>query len=179
MATTVRPTDSILDLDLPQRAHNALWRNNVREVGELVNLSDVEFLRMRGVGPGTLAEVHQILAAHGLSMRTEPLPPADPAAAAEAEWIGRQLDALLRDARTQTIGQVFKNALSDTKDPERGVMARRFAWPFYRWAQKGMLPEDWPHDKAGGRGWWANPMPGSMELHMEGLNRLAHEELDA
>lgn len=101
MATTMRPTDSIFTLNLPNRASSVLWRNNVREVGELVNLSDVEFLRMRGVGATTLEEVHRILAEHGLSMRSEPLPPPDPAAAAEAEWIGRQLDALLEDDRSQ------------------------------------------------------------------------------
>lgn len=171
MATTMRPTDSILDLDLPPRAHNALWRNNVREVGELVNLSDDEFLRMRGVGPGTLEEVHRILAAHGLSMRTEPLPPADPAAAAEAEWIGRQLEALIADDRVHA-----HNKLGTRYEGEgHKLLNRRRAWAFYRW---GLNPEtDWPTDKNGGFGYMAVPLPGAMELHLEGLNRLAHEEL--
>lgn len=174
MATTVRASDSIDVLDLPMRAHSALWRNNVREVGELVNLADPEFLRMRGVGSGTLEEVHRILAAHGLSMRAEPLPPPDPAAAAEAEWIGQQLDALAEDERVvdDDKGRLFAK---DTGISH--VERRRLAWAFYRWGLGGMQPEDWPRDKEGGRRWMAHAMPGSLELHLAGLNQVAHQEL--
>ena len=171
MATTVRASDSIGALDLPIRAHNALWRNNVREVGELVNLSDVEFLRMRGVGATTLEEVHRILAAHGLSMRAEPLPPADPAAAAEAQWIGRQIGALAEDSHVYAQNGLGTRWTGDGA----AILNRRRAWAWYRW---GTTPDgDWPRDKPGGFGFMAAPLPGSVELHLEGLNRLAHQEL--
>jgi DNA-directed RNA polymerase alpha subunit len=43
MAPTVRASDELLALDLAPRAYNALRRNNVREVGELVSLSASSF----------------------------------------------------------------------------------------------------------------------------------------
>jgi hypothetical protein len=172
MATTVRPSDEILVLDLPQRAYNALWRNNVREVGELANLTEAEFLLMRGVGQTSLEQTKGALARHGLAMRLTPLPPPDPAEVAEAEWIGRQLEALIEDNRVHA-----RNRLGTRFDGEGAdLINRRRAWAWYRW---GIATDDeWPRDQDGGFGYMATPLPGGLELHLEGLNRLAREELD-
>jgi hypothetical protein len=171
MATTVRPSDSIDVLDLPSRIYHALKRNDITTIGALCSLSEVEFLRMRNVGPGSLEELKANLAAHRLSPPTEPPPPPDPALAGEAAWVGRQIDALVEDDR------VYQHNRLGTKYEGEGseLVNRRRAWAFYRW---GTAPEaDWPRDKAGGFGYMAVPMPGSLELHLEGLNRLAREEL--
>lgn len=172
MAATIRATDSIYELDLPIRASNALMRNDVREVGELVNLTEADFLRMRGVGVTALEKVKSRLAAHGLSMAAEPPPPPDPTVAAEAEWIGRQIDALVEDNRIHA-----RNRAGGRYDGEgHELLNRRRAWAWYR--SFAAADEDWPRDNAGGFGYLAVPLPGSMELHLEGLNRLAHAELD-
>lgn len=173
MATTVRASDGIEVLDLPMRAYNALKRNGISAVGDLCQLSEEEFLRMRNAGQKGLEEVKAKLAAHGLSMPVAPPPPPDPALAAEAEWIGRQLDALVQDVH------VYQRSRLGLRWEGEGaeLINRRRAWAWYRW---GIAPEGkWPRDEAGGFGFMANPMPGSLELHLEGLNRLAREELGA
>lgn len=103
--------------------------------------------------------------------RTGPSP--DPTVAAEAAWIGRQLAALIEDDRVHQ-----RNGLgSRWKGEGEELINRRRAWAWYRW---GITPDgEWPRDKAGGFGFMAAPLPGALELHLEGLNRLAHEELDA
>lgn len=170
MATTVRPSDDIDVLELPMRTYNACRRNNVRTVGDLMALSDVEFLRFRNIGRGSLEDLRQRLARHGLEMH---LPTTPGPETAEAEWIGHQLEALVEDDRVHA-----QNKLGTRWEGEgAALLNRRRAWAWYRW---GIHPDaDWPRNKDGGFGFMATPLPGSLELHLEGLNRLAHEELGA
>jgi hypothetical protein len=172
MASRVDLTDPVEELDLPIRAYHALVRNGVRTVDSLCELTEDEFLRMRNVGEGSLRDVKAILARHGLALRSTPIPPPDPAEVSEAEWIGHQIRALAEDdhvwART-ALGTRWKGEGAELHN-------RRRAWAWYRW---GIDPDaEWPRDKAGGFGYMATPLPGSYELHLAGLNRLAHEELD-
>jgi hypothetical protein len=172
MATTVRASDDIDVLDLSFRAYNALRRNNVRTVGDLLSLSDVEILRFRNIGESSLRDLRARLAAHGLSMQVAPSPPPDPALVAEAAWIGRQLDALSEDDRAHPT-----NYLGTRATDVSSVQRRRFAWRMFRWATGH--EEKWPNMKEKGAAFDVYPLPGSVELHLDGLNRLAHEELDA
>lgn len=149
------------------RAYNALRRNDVDTVGDLLRLSDRDLLRIRNLGQKALTEIRQRLTASGL----EPTPPPERADwTAEAEWIGHQLDVIATDLRA-----VPKSAYIADKRPT--FEKRRYAWGMYQWAVKGCEPTDYPRDKAGGPGWYAHAMPGSLEVHLEGLNRLAYEEL--
>lgn len=165
MATTIRPASSIDELDLPMRVYNALRRNNVRTVGDLLELTPDEFLRMRNVGEGSPRDLHATLAAYGFEMAAE-RPAPDPAAMAGAEWLGQQLTALLPDHR------VPPSVLRDVPATEN----RRAAWEFYKWA---MGRREWPNWSNTGSQFALRPVPGSVELHLADLNRLAHEELGA
>jgi len=55
----------IEDLDLPMRAYNSLKRNNITKVGQVMALSDDEFLRMRNFGKKSLDELKERLALRG------------------------------------------------------------------------------------------------------------------
>jgi DNA-directed RNA polymerase subunit alpha len=55
----------IEDLDLPMRAYNSLKRNNITKVGQVLALSDEEFLRMRNFGRKSLDELKERLALRG------------------------------------------------------------------------------------------------------------------
>jgi DNA-directed RNA polymerase subunit alpha len=55
----------IEDLDLPMRAYNSLKRNNITKVGQVLALSDDEFLRMRNFGKKSLDELKERLALRG------------------------------------------------------------------------------------------------------------------
>jgi DNA-directed RNA polymerase subunit alpha len=64
------PTANLLDapieeLDLPMRAYNSLKRNNITKVGQILALSDDEFLRMRNFGQKSLDELKERLALRG------------------------------------------------------------------------------------------------------------------
>ncbi len=169
MATTVRPSDSIDVLDLPMRSYNALARNNVRTVEGLTELDEAHFLRFRNVGAATLEELKRHLATFGLAMRIAPPPPPDPSEVERAAWVGRQIGALVKDDRVYARNWLGTRCVGDE------IYQRRRAWAWYRW---GTTPDaHWPRDKAGGFGFMAAPLPGSLELHLEGLNRLAHQEL--
>jgi hypothetical protein len=148
-----------------------LWRNEIRTVAQAVALSDEDFLRMRQVGAKSLDEFRACLSAHGLE-RERPLPLATPAEGPErARWIGHQLDVLATNDRAFP-----KNALGTRYTGEMStVQKRRYAWGMYRWAASG--EERMPDLHKSGDGFNAYPLPGSVELHLEGLNRLAHEEL--
>ncbi|HEX2221824.1 MAG TPA: DNA-directed RNA polymerase subunit alpha [Candidatus Limnocylindria bacterium] len=66
----VVPTANLLDapieeLDLPMRAYNSLKRNNITKVGQILALSDDEFLRMRNFGQKSLDELKERLALRG------------------------------------------------------------------------------------------------------------------
>ena len=55
----------IEELDLPMRAYNSLKRNNITKIGQVLALSDDEFLRMRNFGRKSLDELKQRLALRG------------------------------------------------------------------------------------------------------------------
>jgi DNA-directed RNA polymerase subunit alpha len=66
----------IEDLDLPMRAYNSLKRNNIVKVGQLLQLTDDDLLRMRNFGKKSLDEMKERLQMRGF------LPPDDGAEAA-------------------------------------------------------------------------------------------------
>jgi DNA-directed RNA polymerase alpha subunit len=55
----------IEELDLPMRAYNSLKRNNIVKVGQLLQLSDDELLRMRNFGKKSLDEMKERLRMRG------------------------------------------------------------------------------------------------------------------
>ncbi|MGI8659330.1 MAG: DNA-directed RNA polymerase subunit alpha [Candidatus Limnocylindria bacterium] len=64
------PSASLLDapieeLDLPMRAYNSLKRNSITKIGQVLSLSDDEFLRMRNFGQKSLDELKERLALRG------------------------------------------------------------------------------------------------------------------
>jgi DNA-directed RNA polymerase subunit alpha len=61
----------IEDLDLPMRAYNSLKRNNIVKVGQLLQLTDEDLLRMRNFGKKSLDEMKERLQMRGF------LPPDD------------------------------------------------------------------------------------------------------
>jgi DNA-directed RNA polymerase subunit alpha len=86
----------IEELDLPMRAYNSLKRNSITKIGQILSLSDDEFLRMRNFGQKSLDELKERLALRGFispestSMSTDEsdLPPSaelDEAVAAELD----------------------------------------------------------------------------------------------
>ena len=69
----------IEELDLPMRAYNSLKRNNIVKVGQLLQLSDDDLLRMRNFGRKSLDEMKERLRMRGFvipdtrAARDEPL----------------------------------------------------------------------------------------------------------
>ena len=68
--TPSSPSANLLDapieeLDLPMRAYNSLKRNSITKVGQVLSLSDDEFLRMRNFGQKSLDELKERLALRG------------------------------------------------------------------------------------------------------------------
>ncbi|HEX2844048.1 MAG TPA: DNA-directed RNA polymerase subunit alpha, partial [Candidatus Limnocylindria bacterium] len=68
--SAVAPSANLLDapieeLDLPMRAYNSLKRNSITKVGQILSLSDEEFLRMRNFGQKSLDELKERLALRG------------------------------------------------------------------------------------------------------------------
>jgi DNA-directed RNA polymerase subunit alpha len=59
----------IEELDLSVRSYNCLKRAGINSVGELVNKTDEEMMKVRNLGKKSLEEVKQKLAALGLSLR--------------------------------------------------------------------------------------------------------------
>ena len=55
----------IEELDLPMRAYNSLKRNNIVKVGQLLQLSDEDLLRMRNFGKKSLDEMKERLRMRG------------------------------------------------------------------------------------------------------------------
>ena len=55
----------IEDLDLPMRAYNSLKRNNIVKVGQLLQLTDEDLLRMRNFGKKSLDEMKERLRMRG------------------------------------------------------------------------------------------------------------------
>jgi len=89
----------IEELDLPMRAYNSLKRNNIVKVGQLLQLSDDDLLRMRNFGKKSLDEMKERLRMRGFivadseggpegELEDEPLEddePADESLAADRE----------------------------------------------------------------------------------------------
>jgi DNA-directed RNA polymerase subunit alpha len=61
----------IEDLDLPMRAYNSLKRNNIVKVGQLLQLSDDDLLRMRNFGKKSLDEMKERLRMRGFLVSDE------------------------------------------------------------------------------------------------------------
>jgi len=73
----------IEELDLPMRAYNSLKRNNIVKVGQLLQLSDDDLLRMRNFGKKSLDEMKERLRMRGFILpETE-----DPSLADELEEV--------------------------------------------------------------------------------------------
>jgi DNA-directed RNA polymerase subunit alpha len=69
-ASPAAPSSNLLDapieeLDLPMRAYNSLKRNSITKIGQILSLSDEEFLRMRNFGQKSLDELKERLALRG------------------------------------------------------------------------------------------------------------------
>jgi DNA-directed RNA polymerase subunit alpha len=69
-AAPAAPSANLLDapieeLDLPMRAYNSLKRNSITKIGQVLSLSDDEFLRMRNFGQKSLDELKERLALRG------------------------------------------------------------------------------------------------------------------
>jgi len=63
----------IEELDLPMRAYNSLKRNNIVKVGQLLQLTDDDLLRMRNFGKKSLDEMKERLRMRGfLVPETDP-----------------------------------------------------------------------------------------------------------
>ena len=195
VAHTLDPSDTIDKLLWPpdgvhvadpqnpgkSRVYNALRRNSIVTIRQLLSLSPNEFLRMRNVGESTLRYLVADLAKYGWALSAERphdfrIPAQGPADTSPSEgleqaaWIGEQLQKLTQDDRV-----AVRTRLGVRYEYASQVENRRRAWAWYRW---GITPDgDWPRDKAGGFGYMAVPLPGSVELHLAGLNALAHEEL--
>ena len=100
-ASPSAPSANLLDapieeLDLPMRAYNSLKRNSITKIGQVLSLSDDEFLRMRNFGQKSLDELKERLTLRGfiapeatsMSSDESDLPASaeiDEAAVAEAE----------------------------------------------------------------------------------------------
>lgn len=165
MDTAITADTEVWRVALPSRFINACMKHNIEYVYQLVRYSEEELLRWRNVGPGSVRTVVSVLAENGLALATEAGRSASPPEYAEAAWIGEQLEALATDKRTQ--GSLGNDST---------VMRRRKAWKHYRWATGG-IEDNQPDTFARGGTYEAYALPGSLELHLEGLNRLAREEL--
>lgn len=189
--TTVTAESHVVDLDVPMRLLTAFGRNGIHTVGDVLRHSEVEILRMRGVGAGSVAALKACLTLHGLALPEYDEETASdnrrrhsaaqerrgtarsiPAGLEGAQWIGRQLAALTEDDRA-----VPKNALGGRYANATPIEQRRYAWGMYRWAVE-RTDDQMPDLSKSGDGFNAYPLPGSIELHLEGLNRLAREQLD-
>jgi DNA-directed RNA polymerase subunit alpha len=86
----------IEELDLPMRAYNSLKRNNITKVGQVLALSDDEFLRMRNFGKKSLDELKERLALRGFISPESAVSDADesdlPASAELDEAVAAELD---------------------------------------------------------------------------------------
>ena len=77
----------IEDLDLPMRAYNSLKRNNIVKVGQLLQLTDDDLLRMRNFGRKSLDEMKERLRMRGF------LAPEDAEAGADEPFADDEVEA--------------------------------------------------------------------------------------
>jgi DNA-directed RNA polymerase alpha subunit len=68
-ATTPRPTDRIESLGFSARVENALHRDYITTVGDLLACDRNRLTDIRSFGPVCLDEVVRALAAHGLELK--------------------------------------------------------------------------------------------------------------
>jgi DNA-directed RNA polymerase subunit alpha len=68
----------IEELDLPMRAYNSLKRNNIVKVGQLLQLSDEDLLRMRNFGKKSLDEMKERLRMRGFTLPGDSGPEGEP-----------------------------------------------------------------------------------------------------
>ena len=71
---TVDPTNPVLlrpidDLDLSNRAHNCLRGKNIQFVGELVQCTEGDLLKIANLGKGSLADIKKGLARYDLTLK--------------------------------------------------------------------------------------------------------------
>jgi len=82
----------IEELDLPMRAYNSLKRNNIVKVGQLLQLSDDDLLRMRNFGKKSLDEMKERLRMRGFIL------PESEDAEVDADEIALDADEIALDA---------------------------------------------------------------------------------
>lgn len=68
---------SIDDLGLQSRSYNALTREGIRTVGELIARSEADLLDIRNFGAKSIEEIKEKLAGMGMGLKDSPIPPAD------------------------------------------------------------------------------------------------------
>ena len=61
----------IKDIGLSTRSENCLLRGNIRTIGELLNCTKSDLLKIRNLGKMALKEIEEQLAKHGLALRDE------------------------------------------------------------------------------------------------------------
>lgn len=59
-------SQSISSLPLSARSLNALRRNKIKTIGDLVEISDIDMLKFKGLGHKCMCEIHQVLKEQGL-----------------------------------------------------------------------------------------------------------------
>ena len=88
----------IEELDLPMRAYNSLKRNNIVKVGQLLQLSDDDLLRMRNFGKKSLDEMKERLRMRGFILPESEEPAAEDAEGAEGVEGSEVLEDAAADA---------------------------------------------------------------------------------
>lgn len=76
---------SVYDFGLANRSANCLWAEHIFYIGDLVQMSEVELLRVPNLGKKSLTDIKKVLESHGLmlGMQFESRPPPAPEVAAE------------------------------------------------------------------------------------------------
>lgn len=142
-----------IDLDCPMAAYNALHRNGIRTYAELLALSDHELLRMRNMGPVRLADLKAWLAEIGL-VGSDGQPVPTPHDLERADWLGQQITGMAHREPA-------------TYPPHR---RRRMAAHRALAMVAGYTAADPLND--------SGMLPGTLELHLEGLNAYAARVLE-
>lgn len=150
----------------------AFHHNGIRTIAHLIALTEDDVRHMSGIGPKKLDQLKSAMSAAGLAFGAgESSRFADALAQLEhARWIGHQLDVISTDHRAQPT-----RSLLSTSPAADQIEKRRYAWRMFRWVTG--RDEKWPRMHEEGAAFEVYPLPGSVEAHLDGLNRLAHEEL--
>jgi DNA-directed RNA polymerase subunit alpha len=62
---------SVDEFELRTRARNALWKDNIRTVGQLIQKSECELLCIPNCGRKTVAEIKELVQSPGLELGVE------------------------------------------------------------------------------------------------------------